>query len=195
MTKLALIRHGTTDWNRKGIVQGSTDIPLDEDGREEVRSWVIPHLLKNFTWLSSPLRRAEETAYILSGSQPILDPRLSEMAWGDWEGSVLRDLRKELGDLMAAWEAKGLDFRGPNGESPREVQSRVKPLLSEISVLKRDTVAVCHKGVIRAIYAISENWQMIDKPKHKLRDGCIQIFELDEGGSPQIFELNIDMVK
>ena len=122
MVKLALIRHGTTNWNRKALVQGSTDIPLDNLGVEEVSSWVLPRAIKSFSWISSPLKRAKKTAQILSGEMPEIDYRLSEMSWGDWEGCKLSDLREELGDLMVAWEARGLDFKGPNGESPREVQ-------------------------------------------------------------------------
>ncbi|MCS5599839.1 MAG: histidine phosphatase family protein, partial [Rhodospirillales bacterium] len=116
-----------------------------------------------------------------------------EMSWGEWEGRVLDELRQELGDLMAILEAEGLDFKGPNGESPREVQRRVMPLLKEIASSGNDTLAVCHKGVIRAIFAMADNWSMVDKPKHKLRDGCLQLFELDACGHPKISQLNIDM--
>ena len=116
------------------------------------------------------------------------------MNWGDWEGSVLDELRQKFGDLMAAWEAKGLDFKSPNGESPREVQNRLTPLLNEISKGGEDTLAVCHKGVIRAIYAMAENWDMKSKPKQKLRDGCLHVFELDNHGHPNISELNVNMV-
>ena len=194
MVKLALIRHGTTDWNRRHIVQGSTDIPLDEMGREEVNGWLLPPAVKTFRLIASPLSRAKETALILSGRHPETDNRLSEMSWGDWEGSVLDELRQKFGDLMAAWEAKGLDFKSPNGESPREVQIRLTPLLKEISQGGEDTLAVCHKGVIRAIYAMADNWDMTSKPKQKLRDGCLHLFELDNYGHPKISELNVNMV-
>ena len=193
MVKLALIRHGTTDWNRRHIVQGSTDIPLDNAGREEVAGWSLPPIVKAFKWVASPLSRATETAHILSGVKPKTDHRLSEMSWGDWEGCILGELRKELGDLMVAWEAEGLDFRGPNGESPRQVQERITPFLLEIAKGEEDILVVCHKGVIRAIYALAVNWEMVDKPKHKLLDSCLQLFELDECGHPTILELNIDM--
>ena len=193
MVKLALIRHGTTDWNRRHIVQGSTDIPLDDAGREEVADWSLPPIVKAFKWVASPLSRATETAQILSGSKPQTDHRLSEMAWGVWEGRILGDLRKELGDLMEVWEAEGLDFRGPNGESPRQVQKRITPFLLEVAKGEEDTLAVCHKGVIRAIYALAVNWEMVNKPKHKLRESCLHLFELDETGHPAVLDLNIDM--
>ena len=142
MPKLVLIRHGTTDWNRRHLVQGHTDIPLDEAGRREVSEWQIPDDLRTFRWISSPLSRAVETAEILSGQNPGTDDRLCEMSWGEWEGRILKELREEYGDLMVAWEAKGLDFRGPGGESPREVQDRVRPMLSEMGIARTNTVAV-----------------------------------------------------
>ncbi len=193
MTYLALIRHGATEWNRKGLIQGHTDISLDDGGRAEVAGWTIPAELAGFHWISSPFERALETAEILSGVRPPTDARLGEMAWGDWEGRTLADLRAELGEEMAAREAKGLDFKAPGGESPREVQIRVQPLLAEIFAAGEDTVAVCHKGVIRAIYALAADWNMLGKPPEKLRNGCVQVFTLDETGHPSPHRLNLEM--
>ncbi|HAA92417.1 MAG TPA: histidine phosphatase family protein, partial [Rhodospirillaceae bacterium] len=108
MTLLALIRHGSTEWNEKGIVQGRSDIPLSEGGRKQVAGWSVPKEIKNFVWIASPLQRASETASILTGNTVSADSRLVEMDWSEWEGQTLPALRAELGDLMAAWEAKGL---------------------------------------------------------------------------------------
>jgi len=195
MTLLALIRHGTTEWNATGLVQGSTDIPLNDTGRAEVGNWLLPKELAGFRWLASPLKRAFETATILSGGEPETDHRLVEMAWGEWEGRTLKELREEQGDLMAAWEAKGLDFRGPRGESPREVQARIAPLLTELAEQAQPTIAVSHKGVIRALYAAAIDWDMVNKPPVKLLDGCAQLFKLDAAGNLSVHELNLEMTK
>ncbi len=195
MVKLALIRHGPTDWNRQKLVQGSTDVLLGDEGEREVAGWSLPDEFLAYNWIASPLQRALRTAELLRGQAVATDDRLREMAWGEWEGKILAELRAELGDLMVAWEAKGLDFRGPGGESPREVQERVRPLLSELAAGGTDTVAVCHKGVIRALYAIAVNWDMKDKPPHRLLDGCAQIFELDGSGLPHVSDLNKEMTR
>ena len=113
MTLLAVIRHGPTSWNENGIVQGRSDIPLSDAGRALVAGWRTPAELDGFAWVSSPLHRAVETATILSGAPPATDARLIEMDWAAWEGMRLPELRAQLGDLMRAWEAKGLDFRAP----------------------------------------------------------------------------------
>ena len=95
-------------------------------------------------------------------------------------------------DLMRAWEAKGLDFQGPNGESPRMVQDRVKPLLAELARRARPTVIVCHRGVIRAIYALATGWDMVRKIERP-KDDCAHLFKLDEAGVPSVHRLNLPL--
>ncbi|MDB3952656.1 histidine phosphatase family protein [Alphaproteobacteria bacterium] len=191
MTAIAMIRHGPTEWNENGIVQGRSDIPLSMRGRKQVASFEIPAKLQNFDWVASPLRRAAETAHILSGHMVPTDDRLVEMDWSSWEGQTLSALRAELGDLTAAWEAEGLDFRAPGGESPRDVQERLKPFLLDRARLARDTIVVCHKGVIRAVYALAIGWDMKSKPPIKMQDGCAQLFSLDEKGMPETLEFDV----
>jgi len=193
MTLFAVIRHGPTPWNETGIVQGRSDIPLSEAGRRLVGGWRLPEELDGFTWISSPLCRAVETATILSGQAPVTDPRLVEMDWAEWEGMNLPDLRLQLGNLMKAWEAKGLDFRAPGGESPRDVQDRLRPLLAARAEQGGATVAVCHKGVIRALYALAVSWDMTDKPPEKLRDDCVHLFTLAPDGMPSPHRLNLPL--
>ena len=193
MTVIAMIRHGPTEWNENGIVQGRSDIPLSVRGKKQVASWVIPGKLQSFDWVASPLSRATETARILSGLTVPTDDRLVEMDWSSWEGQTLPALRAELGDLTAAWQAEGLDFRAPNGESPREVQERLKPFLLDRARLTKDTIVVCHKGVIRAVYALAVSWDMKSKPPVKMEDGCAQLFSLDQHGMPETLELDLSL--
>lgn len=192
MTDLLILRHGPTAWNTEGLIQGRTDIPLSPDGEAVVRKWVLPDHLRDRTWVASPLSRCAGTARLL-GLDPTFDARLVETDWGVWEGRTLTDLRAELGDLMAAWEARGLDFRAPEGESPRDVQDRLRPWLTETATRSHPTGAVAHKGVIRAIYALATGWDMTDKPAHKLLDGCAHRFTLLPDGTPTVAELNIGL--
>tara|TARA_B100001093_G_scaffold405474_1_gene393735 strand:+ start:1603 stop:2202 length:600 start_codon:yes stop_codon:yes gene_type:complete len=195
MTILALVRHGLTSWNENRLVQGRSDIPLSDNGRMQVDNWHVPDKLKDFLIVSSPLVRAKETATILFGGNISTDDRLVEMDWSEWEGKSLNELRAELGNLMEAWEAKGLDFRAPGGESPREVQKRLSPFMLERAKTRENTVAVCHKGVIRAVYALAVNWDMTNKPPQKLKDDCIHLFKLAENGTPSVHQLDLPMVQ
>ena len=193
MTLLALIRHGATEWNETHLVQGRSDIPLSQGGREQVRGWTVPDAFDGFDWVTSPLSRARETAEILSGRPVTADPRLVEMDWAVWEGRTLQDLRGELGNLMTAWEARGLDFRAPDGESPREVQARLRPFLAERAAAETATIAVCHRGVIRSVYALAIDWDMTSKAPRRLADNCAQVFRLDADGHPSVHALDVPL--
>jgi 2,3-bisphosphoglycerate-dependent phosphoglycerate mutase len=115
------------------------------------------------------------------------------MAWGEWEGRSLAELRAELGQSMAAAEAKGLDFRPPGGESPRDVQHRVAPLLAEIAHAGRPVAAITHNGVIRAVLALATGWDMLGKPPHRLSWSAAHVFRLDSDGNPGVERLNLPL--
>jgi len=191
--RLAVVRHAPTEWNAIGRVQGRTDVPLDEAGRRIAESWTLPSALADFRAIASPLARTMETAGLLLGRAAAADKRLIEMDWAAWEGRALPDLRAELGDLMVAWEAEGLDFRAPGGESPRDVQARLAPLLAEVARAGEPTLAVTHKGVIRALYALATGWDMTEKAPDKLRDDCVHLFALSAAGAPSVEQLNLPL--
>ena len=189
MTSLLVIRHGATDWNRRGLIQGRIDRQLSQQARRELAQLRVPPGWSGASCLSSPLRRATETARLL-GLDPRPEPRLIEMAWGEWEGKTLAELRAQHGESMIANEAKGLDFCPPGGESPRDVQRRLCSLLAELS---RPTIFVTHKGVLRALYALATGWTMAEKSPHKLLDGRAHAFEVAADGTPRVVELNIPL--
>jgi probable phosphoglycerate mutase len=111
---LLVIRHGPTAWNAAGRIQGHTDEPLSAEARQELKARQLPPAWWQVQCLSSPLRRAMETAQLLR-LEPIAEPRLIEMRWGEWEGQRLTELRAELGDAMVENVARGIYFRPPGG--------------------------------------------------------------------------------
>jgi broad specificity phosphatase PhoE len=183
---ILMLRHAATDWNEQGRVQGRTDRPLSEAGRASLAGRGLPEEWIGADCLCSPLLRARQTAECL-GLAPRIDARLVEMHWGDWEGCRIADLRREGGAAMAANEARGLDFCPPGGESPRDVQARLMPLLAELT---RPTIIVTHKGVLRAAYALASGWDMTGRPLVRLLDGCAHEYLLEAGGMPVIRLLN-----
>ena len=187
MTLLALIRHMPTAWNDSGRLQGRAD-PVPDPAA--LPDWRVPPELAGFRWLSSPLARAVATARRI-GVDPGIEPRLVEMAWGEWEGHTLAELRARLGEAMAVLEDKGLDFRPPGGESPRDVLARIAPLLTEIARAGRPTAAITHKGVIRAVLTLATGWNMLGKPPHRLAWSAAHLFRLDPDGDPSVERLNI----
>ncbi len=201
MIPLVLIRHGPTEWNAAGRIQGHTDVPLSDAGRRTVRTWCLPTEITeaagDWDWLTSPLARTRETAEILlpAAARNVLcpEPALVEMHWGVWEGHSLAEMRRIDGPGTAEAEARGLDFCPPGGESPRQVQARLAPLLAALAVRRRPVVAITHKGVIRAVLARAASWDMTGRAPAKLQDGCAQRFALDDGGALRIEHLNIPL--
>ena len=190
MTPLALIRHGPTEWNRLGRIQGRADVPLDAEGRQAVAAWALPKGMESYRWVSSPQKRSVETARIL-GVEPDLEPSLVEMDWGRWESLRIEDLRAELGAEMAENERRGLEFRPPGGESPRDVQRRIAPWLAGVAAQGQATAAVTHKGVLRAAYALASGWDMTGKPPDRLNDDAVHHFLIDGDRALLIDRLNV----
>ncbi len=180
-------------------MQGRRDIPLSEHGRAEVRTWRLPSELAvaatgAVQWHSSPLRRAAETAEILSGAAPRIEPSLIEMDWGDWEGYGLDELRQRFGDTFARNEAAGMDFRPPGGESPREVRDRIVRWLREVATRGEPVVAVTHNGVLRAVLAAATGWDMTCKPPARLQNAALHRFDVDVRGRISVLECNVPLV-
>ncbi len=189
MIPLLLIRHGQTTWNIEKRLQGQSDSPLSLPGRNEVRKWRIADEFKDFAWVSSPLKRAVETAQILGYDAAVID-NLKEMSWGRWEGKNWQKLQSHLGkETLKCYGADSLDFKPPDGESPRELQTRLFPWLAALQV---PTIAICHKGIIQAIYSMASGWDMQDKPPVKIRTGYAYLFEIDNG-HPSIVNMSIPL--
>jgi probable phosphoglycerate mutase len=184
MTRLALLRHADTAWSAAGRIQGRTDVPLLDKISLDLSC------SREMRVVTSPLSRCVETAALLGVPDAAREPRIIEMDWGEWEGRTLAELRERLGEAMAENEARGLDFRPPGGESPRAVIERIKPWLRKTAAEGVPTLAVTHRGVIRAILAEATGWDMRGPPPAKLDWRAVHFFRLDAQGRPSIERLN-----
>ncbi len=186
---LVLLRHGATDWNAAGRLQGRADIALSDAGRAAYAGCAVPATYRDRLWYVSPLRRAQETAALL-GLKPRVEPALIEMDWGGYEGHTLAELRARYGAAFAANEDRGLDLQPPDGESPRQVQQRLLPWLRS---LPGDAGAVTHKGVIRAVLALAFDWPMLGRAPVRLDWHCLQEFSITEDGRPTLVAANVPL--
>jgi len=158
-----LIRHGVTEANKKMLYYGHADIPLAEEGIEIVKKLVGEGIYprpENAAYYTSGLTRAEQTLDLIYGSVPRVKlDALKEMFFGDYELKAHADLK---GDPF--YEAWRKDRSGasspPGGESALEFIERVKNGFNMIVDLhshsdaqsnEKNSVAVCHAGVIGAI--------------------------------------------
>jgi len=114
VTTLLLVRHGETDWNADGRLQGHTDRPLSDFGRRQAQQLAAELEGEELEAIySSDLARARETAEIVAervGLPVALDPDLREKDWGNWEGltSVERDRVEFVGESTEAHQQRML---------------------------------------------------------------------------------------
>lgn len=141
----AFIRHGQTDWNRDGLLQGSSDIPLNDTGRAQAADALMT--LRSLPWdvvVSSPLLRARETAQIIADGLGIaLGPA--------YDGLVERDYGELEGTSSSAAIERWPDRDYPGAESLDSVATRGSLALLEISAAfpDRSVLVVCHGTIIR----------------------------------------------
>jgi len=159
MPPIIFLRHGETDWNAEGRLQGQRDIPLNQTGRAQALrngralASAFPDL-SGYDFVSSPLVRSRETMEIARtalGLDPAayrLDDRLRELTFGEWEGFTTAELRARLPEAIAAREKDKWRFVPPGGESYHILSERVGVWLAD---LERPTVAVAHGGVGRVL--------------------------------------------
>lgn len=174
MTRIALVRHGQTDWNLEGRLQGSTDIPLNDTGRAQASEAGLRLRGHGYSMIvSSPLSRAVETAELLAAEVGLDGPReridgLAERSYGSAEGVESSQL------------AEMFPHGVPDAEDDQRVVDRVTEALTDLAGRVPDDriIAATHGGVIgRLIRSLPDTpeWAM----RHRIRNGSIHVFEVD----------------
>lgn len=146
---LWLVRHGQTEANAAGLIQGRTDPPLTERGRRQAAA-VAARLPGDARVVCSPLGRARATAGAIGGAVTV-DGRWIEIDYGSFEGRAVDDVRAEL---WANWRDDPA-WAPPGGESLAGANRRVWQACDELAgeIVAADVVAVTHVGPIKAAVA------------------------------------------
>lgn len=183
MTELYLVRHGETDWNAARRIQGRTDIPLNETGREQARR--AGELLARRRWdaiYASPLGRAHETATIIAARLGIDEvtsvDALVERDYGDAEGMVFEEIQARYPDGVAV----------PGQETRDEVAARIVPALLALAARHpgERLMIVSHGGAIRAVLQTAEpgtqHPRITNTSVHSFRvhEGTLQLIAFDD---------------
>ena len=179
MIRLGLVRHGHTAWNRAGRIQGRTDIPLDDEARAQLSDLCLPDNWMHAQIASSPLSRALETGRLITGSEPVKEPALMEMDWGDWEGLKGVDLRADPASGFKDIEDWGWAFRPPGGECPSDLRARLEPWANGLT---QDTIAICHIGVMRVLLAIAAGWNFVGPAPFQVKRNRIFEIQVENDG-------------
>ncbi|MCO8277211.1 histidine phosphatase family protein [Actinoplanes sp. TRM 88003] len=152
MTRLIVWRHGNTDWNAGGRVQGQTDVPLNDLGRQQaVDAAELLVKLKPDAIVASDLRRAADTAAALAaltGRSVGHDQRLRERYFGAWQGHTMTEVAALFPDQHARWQA-GQEVGG-DVESLDDMGKRMAEALLDAAALAPPggTVVVATHGAV-----------------------------------------------
>ena len=181
-TRLYLVRHGQTDWNLAGKLQGQTDIPLNETGRQQAKQ--AKKLLGNLSFdavYSSPLSRAVVTAQLTSGHptlQIITDVRIKEIAFGQWEGCK----PKEIGEAFSPFFFEPDAYRPTQGgESLPQLIARVSEFTAHIKSkhMGQTVLVTSHGTALHALLVHELNLPMQDFWKIPLHNCSVACLELE----------------
>jgi probable phosphoglycerate mutase len=190
--KIAMFRHGPTDWNAQHRIQGHTDIPLSDEGLRKMQGLRVPFPARRI--FASPMQRTRQTAAAMGLSDPIPDVRLMEQNWGRWEGMSLQAITEQEGKDAFIRAGRRGAFRPPGGESIYEVMARVNDFLRDVGRESGDAIAVTHMGVLRAAYTLATGWDMATPMPPELDVSKILVLELGEDAKPRIHALNMEFV-
>lgn len=163
-----MIRHGQTDWNAEGRLQGQKDIALNDLGRSqaarngETLLQILGSDVPAYHFVSSPLSRTRETMERLRaamGLEPtgyLTDERLVELSFGDWEGHTLEEVGSVAPDRLQARVDQKWNFIPPGAaaESYEILSWRVGAWLRSLS---GPTICVTHGGVVRSAFRLVAN--------------------------------------
>lgn len=158
------VRHGETDWNAEGRLQGQADTDINALGRTQAdrNGRVLAGLLgraEGFDFVASPMRRTRETmerVRTVMGLDPkdyTADDRLIEVHFGDWQGSTFAEIEAKAPGSTKARRSIKWNFRPPGleGESYEMLKHRVMPWLESVT---QPTVCVTHGGILRVMFRV-----------------------------------------
>jgi broad specificity phosphatase PhoE len=183
------IRHGETDWNVAGRLQGRRDVPLNARGREQATHCgeILRDLFARerrdpatLDFVSSPLGRARitmelaRTAVRLDAKGYRIEPRLAEIGFGDWEGFTIAQLHERDPQRIAAREHDKWHFVPPGGESYEMMSARMGDWYES---LQGDAVVTAHGGTARGLMARLGIAKPAAAPLLDIAQGVVYVFE------------------
>jgi probable phosphoglycerate mutase len=185
---LYYLRHGETDWNVEGRLQGGRDIPLNARGRSQaVRCGEVLRDLfsrdsidaASLDFVCSPLGRARETMELARAELALppndyrIDDRLIEVTFGEWEGYTIAELRNRDPQRVAAREHDKWRFIAPGGESYEQMSWRMRDWYESLT---RDAVVTAHGGTARGLMAYLGIAKPAAAPLVDIAQGVVYVF-------------------
>jgi probable phosphoglycerate mutase len=196
--KIYITRHGETEWNKEGRMQGWKDSDLTEKGIDNAKKLGESLKYIDFDYIyCSPLGRAIDTAKYIrgnKGTEIVIKDSLKEMGFGIWEGMEHEKVKELYTEQQFNFWNKPHLYAPADGESFGELIYRVDKALNDIIKNKtgENILIVSHTVVIKAIYAIIKNYSLEDfwNPPF-MYDTCLTILEVDDTKIEIVLEADI----
>lgn len=198
MTTVYMVRHGETDWNRAHRMQGWSDIPLNERGREQAafaaKALALVPLDVIYT---SPLKRAEKTAEIIRGERNIslfAEKGFIEINLGKWDGHTPEEMDALYPGQYDIWRSTPGDVHIDGGETFAKVQERAwKAFLSMVNEEKgKHILLVSHMGCLSTILFKIAGYPLNDLWKHPIGNCALCRVDIEADGVMHIEEWGRD---
>jgi probable phosphoglycerate mutase len=188
MPVLYYVRHGETDFNLEGRLQGRRDTELNAHGRRQAAECGLllqdlfvrdQRRAADLVYISSPLKRARQTMEVLRATLSLdtreydIDARLAEIAYGDWEGSTLPEIEARSPGILAKRDRDKWDFAPPGGESYRQLAARIGDWYASVT---RDVVIAAHGGGVRALMALLRILPEDEATRALIEQGVVYVF-------------------
>lgn len=198
MTTIYMVRHGETDWNRAHRMQGWSDIPLNEKGREQAAfaAKALASVPLDVIY-TSPLKRAEKTAEIIRGERKIplfAEKGFIEINLGKWDGHTPDEMDVLYPGQYDIWRSTPGDVHIDGGETFAKVQERAwKAFLSMVDKEKgKHILLVSHMGCLSTILFKIAGYPLNDLWKHPIGNCALCRVDIESDGSMHIEEWGRD---
>lgn len=195
-TTLTLVRHGETEWNALGKFQGCKDISLSKEGMLQAE-YLKKRFEDKFDYIfTSPLKRAIQTAEVISESskiKPIIELELREINFGDWEGLTINEIEANFPEKFIEWKNDELNAPMCGGDlSLKKASIRAKEAILEIvkKHQRENIIIVAHGGIIKAGLIGIFDWKMTMYHKMLLGNTAVCKIVFDDDFNPKIITLN-----
>lgn len=181
--KIYLLRHGQTDFNLRGVVQGSgIDAPINATGQAQASAFFESYKNIAFDQLyHTALIRTKQSIqqFIDQGIPTLALPELNEISWGDYEGTPMTpDENEYYQHMIHQWQQGNLDYSIAGGESPNKVAVRMQRGINIILNGPGENILVCmHGRAMRIFLSLILNFDLRNMDQFEHRNLCLYILE------------------
>lgn len=185
--KIYLIRHGQTDFNLKGIVQGSgVDSELNQTGLAQADAFYRMYVNIPFARVYvSGLTRTHQSVkqFIEAGIPYRIEKGLNEISWGNWDGKLpTSEMNSVYWEIVNRWKQGDLEAKIEGGETPKEVVQRLQPVADHLLHCEDDPLLVCmHGRAMRILLTMLTGKPLSFMDSFPHENLCLYVLEVKDG--------------